>query len=96
MPRKRKEKQTAQTAIPGSGGNDEWREGESAWIDPLRVRFQHARIRPCFSCGRSVLGTLEEIRRGEIKPTDLPPIQVCKELTIAAVNLICVDSDIIW
>lgn len=46
-------------------------------IDPSRVRFQHSRIRPHFSgCGRSVVETLDEIRRGDLKPADLPPIQV--------------------
>jgi hypothetical protein len=46
-------------------------------VDPARVRFQHSKIRPFFSgCGRSVEGTLEEIRQGKISPSDLPPIQV--------------------
>lgn len=46
-------------------------------VDPARVRFQYSKIRPYFSgCGRSVLDTLESIRRGELKPEDLPPIQV--------------------
>lgn len=46
-------------------------------VDVARVRFQHSRIRPVFSgCGRSVEGTLESIRRGEVSPHDLPPIQV--------------------
>ena len=46
-------------------------------VDPSRVRFQHARIRPFFSgCGRSVIETLEEIRQGNLSPSDLPPIQV--------------------
>jgi hypothetical protein len=46
-------------------------------VDPARVRFQHSRIRPVFSgCGRSVTETLETIRRREMTPKDLPPIQV--------------------
>jgi hypothetical protein len=46
-------------------------------VDPARVRFQHSRIRPFFSgCGRSVTETLDAIRRNEISPSDLPPIQV--------------------
>jgi hypothetical protein len=46
-------------------------------VDPERVRFQHSRIRAQFSgCGRSVTETLESIRRGEMSPSDLPPIQV--------------------
>ena len=48
-------------------------------VDPARIRFQHARIRPYFSgCGRSVTDTLESIRRGELAPADLPPIQVLR------------------
>ncbi|KAG7351251.1 hypothetical protein IV203_010611 [Nitzschia inconspicua] len=47
------------------------------YVDPARVRFQHSRIRPFFSgCGRSVEGTLEEIRTGTTQLSDLPPIQV--------------------
>jgi len=46
-------------------------------IDPERIRFQHARIRPYFSgCCRGVVETLDEIRQGKLKPSDLPPIQV--------------------
>lgn len=46
-------------------------------VDPCRVRFQHARIRPYFSgCGRSVTETLDSIREGVLSPSDLPPIQV--------------------
>ncbi|KAL7462671.1 hypothetical protein ACHAXS_003044, partial [Conticribra weissflogii] len=46
-------------------------------IPPSRIRFQHSRIRPHFSgCGRRVVDTLEEIRRGDLSPLDLPPIQV--------------------
>lgn len=46
-------------------------------VDPVRIRFQHARIRPFFSGGgQSVTETLEMIRRGEMSPNHLPPIQV--------------------
>ncbi|KAI8107058.1 hypothetical protein M9434_001704 [Picochlorum sp. BPE23] len=46
-------------------------------VDPRRVRFQHSKIRPYFSgCGRSVVSTLDSIRRGDLSPSDLPPIQV--------------------
>jgi len=46
-------------------------------VDPERIRFQHSKIRPYFSgCGRSVQETLDSLRKNEIKPTDLPPIQV--------------------
>jgi len=51
--------------------------GDGMMVDPARVRFQHARIRPLFSgCGRGVEDTLEEIRQGKLRPSDLPPIQV--------------------
>lgn len=47
------------------------------WVDPNRVRFQHSKIRPLFSgCGRSIYETLESIRKHEISPSELPPIQV--------------------
>jgi hypothetical protein len=52
-------------------------EGGFILADPDRIRFQHSKIRPYFSgCGRSVMETLESIRRKEMKPSDLPPIQV--------------------
>ncbi len=57
---------------------------EGGWVhvDPERLRFQHSKIRPFFSgCGRSVEETLNSIRRGELKPTDLPPIQVRRSFT---------------
>jgi hypothetical protein len=65
------------------GGGDEW-----LYVDPERVRFQHARIRPYFSgCGRSVVETLESIRREELKPEDLPPIQVSATLQLLPRNM---------
>lgn len=52
-------------------------ESDFIYVDPTRVRFQHSRIRPYFSgCGRSVVETFESIRRHEMTPDDLPPIQV--------------------
>lgn len=51
--------------------------GDGLYVDPARIRFQHSRIRPFFSgCGRSVEGTLEEIRNGTTPLSALPPIQV--------------------
>eukprot|EP00928_Gymnodinium_smaydae_P031293 TRINITY_DN23007_c0_g1_i1.p1 TRINITY_DN23007_c0_g1~~TRINITY_DN23007_c0_g1_i1.p1 ORF type:complete len:214 (-),score=16.86 TRINITY_DN23007_c0_g1_i1:267-908(-) len=65
---KSKSKQTAGSSIA---------DGATIDVDPARVRFQHSKIRPVFSgCGRSVEGTLEDIRQGKLKPSDLPPIQV--------------------
>lgn len=41
------------------------------------ARFQHSRVKSHFSgCGRSVPGTLDDIRQGRMLFTDLPPIQV--------------------
>mmetsp|Transcript_61905 Transcript_61905/g.126238 ORF Transcript_61905/g.126238 Transcript_61905/m.126238 type:complete len:253 (-) Transcript_61905:69-827(-) len=46
-------------------------------VDPSRCRFQHSRIRANFSgCGRSVYETLDGIKEGKTKVSDLPPIQV--------------------
>ena len=63
------------------------------YVDPARVRFQHSRIRPYFSgCGRSVQETLDSIRRKELAPNDLPPIQVRyargKAICLVVANLI--------
>eukprot|EP00523_Entomoneis_sp_CCMP467_P018546 CAMPEP_0168827134 /NCGR_PEP_ID=MMETSP0726-20121227/12522_1 /TAXON_ID=265536 /ORGANISM="Amphiprora sp., Strain CCMP467" /LENGTH=172 /DNA_ID=CAMNT_0008880295 /DNA_START=44 /DNA_END=562 /DNA_ORIENTATION=- len=62
-------------------GKDDTTESSSSsrmiWVDPARVRFQHSRIRPHFSgCGRGVVETLDDIRRGSLRPSELPPIQV--------------------
>ena len=62
----------------GSDGTSNKNQQEGLiWVDPTRVRFQHSKIRPLFSgCGRSIYDTLDSIRKGEISPSDLPPIQV--------------------
>jgi hypothetical protein len=55
------------------------------WVDPMYIRFQHSKIRPVFSsCGRTLLETLNSIRNNEMKPTDLPPIQVHNNLSTNA------------
>lgn len=52
-------------------------QGDLLYVNPSRIRYQHSRIRPTFSgCGRNVMDTLEEIRRGDLNPYDLPVIQV--------------------
>lgn len=67
--KKKKANTTAAAAVAAAEGG--------LMVDPARVRFQHSKIRPVFSgCGRSVEGTLEEIRQGRLNPSDLPPIQV--------------------
>ncbi|KAL3937947.1 MAG: hypothetical protein SGBAC_007049 [Bacillariaceae sp.] len=67
--KKKKANTTAAAAVAAAEGG--------LMVDPIRVRFQHSKIRPVFSgCGRSVEGTLEEIRQGKLNPSDLPPIQV--------------------
>jgi hypothetical protein len=66
-----KKKSSSSKNASGQGG------GELLYISPSRIRYQHSRIRPTFSgCGRSVTDTLDEIRRGELNPWDLPVIQV--------------------
>jgi hypothetical protein len=61
----------------GAAGGNAAAGGDGIMVDPSRVRFQHARIRPFFSgCGRRVEDTLDEIRQGKMKPSDLPPIQI--------------------
>ncbi|CAJ1932940.1 unnamed protein product [Cylindrotheca closterium] len=67
--KKKKANTTAAASVAASEGG--------LMVDPARVRFQHSKIRPVFSgCGRSVEGTLEQIRDGRLNPSDLPPIQV--------------------
>jgi hypothetical protein len=75
MGRKTSKKTNAKAKNPSSDAGQQ--EGGFIWADPDRIRFQHSKIRPYFSgCGRSVMETLESIRRKEMKPSDLPPIQV--------------------
>jgi hypothetical protein len=77
MGRKTSSKKTISKAKNPSSSDAGHQEGGFILADPDRIRFQHSRIRPYFSgCGRSVMETLESIRRKEIKPSDLPPIQV--------------------
>lgn len=75
MPKKsgKRSKNNNQKLQTDNGAGGSW----FIYIDPERIRYQHARIRPYFSgCGRSVTDTLEEIRQGRLQPSDLPPIQV--------------------
>ena len=75
MAKKNPNKKNASNKNASSGGGGA--AGDGIMVDPARVRFQHARIRPFFSgCGRGVEDTLEEIRQGKTKPSDLPPIQI--------------------
>ena len=72
MAKKQAKKKTGGVPTAGGGGD-----GDGMMVDPSRVRYQHSRIRPFFSgCGRRVEDTLEEIRQGKMRPSDLPPIQV--------------------
>eukprot|EP00568_Trieres_chinensis_P012333 CAMPEP_0183314528 /NCGR_PEP_ID=MMETSP0160_2-20130417/48721_1 /TAXON_ID=2839 ORGANISM="Odontella Sinensis, Strain Grunow 1884" /NCGR_SAMPLE_ID=MMETSP0160_2 /ASSEMBLY_ACC=CAM_ASM_000250 /LENGTH=211 /DNA_ID=CAMNT_0025479883 /DNA_START=6 /DNA_END=637 /DNA_ORIENTATION=+ len=77
-PKQKRKKGKAKGASGDPGdGNADVPAGDTIRVDPRRIRFQYSRIRPHFSgCGRSVQGTLESIRNGEIGPGDLPPIQV--------------------
>ena len=70
-------KKKSSTKSKAGSTNNATSSGDGILVDPARVRFQHARIRPFFSgCGRSVEETLNEIRQGKLDPADLPPIQV--------------------
>ncbi|KAI2492366.1 hypothetical protein MHU86_22175 [Fragilaria crotonensis] len=69
---KNKKGKSSKNNSAAAGDGDDW-----ISVDPARVRFQHARIRPHFSgCGRSVLQTLNDIREGRLQPAELPLIQV--------------------
>ncbi|RNC55962.1 hypothetical protein TcCL_ESM06520 [Trypanosoma cruzi] len=41
-------------------------------IDPATVYFTFSRIRPTFSCGRTIASTLDQFLRCEVTPNDLP------------------------
>uniref|UniRef100_A0A6B2LQW6 Uncharacterized protein n=1 Tax=Arcella intermedia TaxID=1963864 RepID=A0A6B2LQW6_9EUKA len=43
------------------------------------IRFTHSKIKPIFSDGRTVEGTLSEISEGKLKPENLPKIVVHKQ-----------------
>ncbi|KAJ9460061.1 NEDD8-specific protease 1 [Diplonema papillatum] len=60
------------TAKPGTGRGSE--QAGLVAVDPAAVRFTHSRIRPQFSCGRRVEGTLEDLASGKTTVVDLPPI----------------------
>eukprot|EP00700_Malawimonas_jakobiformis_P000842 EC719635.1.p1 GENE.EC719635.1~~EC719635.1.p1 ORF type:complete len:97 (+),score=3.53 EC719635.1:113-403(+) len=45
-------------------------------VDPARVRFMHAKIRPVFSDGRRLEDTLADIVSGKVKVEDIPQIVV--------------------
>lgn len=71
---KKKTNSKAGGGLSSAGGIGD---GAGVMVDPAMVRYQHARIRPFFSgCGRRVEDTLNEIRQGKMKASDLPPIQV--------------------
>ncbi|GET88150.1 hypothetical protein, conserved [Leishmania tarentolae] len=45
-------------------------------VDPLLVYFTFSRIRPRFSCGRTIESTLQQFRDSELQPRDLPLLSV--------------------
>lgn len=45
-------------------------------LDPAVVYFTFSRIRPCFSCGRTIESTLQQFLRHELTPRDLPLLAV--------------------
>lgn len=50
-------------------------------VDPLLVYFTFSRIRPRFSCGRTIASTLQQFRDGELQPRDLPLLSVLTDGT---------------
>ena len=74
---KKKKKALNTTTDPEAAGSLNGNSYGMIMVDPARCRFQHSKIRPYFSgCGRSVHDTLEDIKEGITKVSDLPPIQV--------------------
>lgn len=56
-------------------------------VDPRHVRYAHSKIKPHFSgCGRTIEQTLDEIRDGKTRPSDLPMITVLLGPTDPAVD----------
>jgi hypothetical protein len=74
----RKKTKGGRDAAGSSDTTNAFAVGDGIYLDPVRIRFQHSKIRPVFSgCGgRSVKGTLQEIRDGKTQVSDLPPVQV--------------------
>eukprot|EP00040_Diaphanoeca_grandis_P004237 m.27703 g.27703 ORF g.27703 m.27703 type:complete len:292 (-) comp15793_c0_seq1:279-1154(-) len=72
---KKGKKEAAKAATKGKAAGGE---GDAdMMLDPLCIRFTHAKIRSTFSgCGRKIEQTMQEIRDGKITPLDLPRITV--------------------
>lgn len=61
----------------GSSGGGGKSSGEQIVdVDPTTIYFTFSRIRPCFSCGRTIESTTEQMTKCELKPTDLPLLAV--------------------
>jgi hypothetical protein len=56
----------------------EGRKGKNSFytanVDPQMVRFAHSKIKPVFSCGRTIEDTLTQILSGTLKICDIPQI----------------------
>ncbi|KPA75303.1 hypothetical protein ABB37_08603 [Leptomonas pyrrhocoris] len=50
-------------------------------IDPLIIYFTFSRIRPRFSCGRTIESTIQQFRDGALQPRDLPLLSVLTDGT---------------
>ncbi|CAG9573161.1 conserved hypothetical protein [Leishmania major strain Friedlin] len=62
--------------MPPSGKTGSSAAEQVIHIDPLLVYFTFSRIRPHFSCGRTIESTLKQFRDGELHPRDLPLLSV--------------------
>jgi len=68
----RKGSSSSSAAGGGASGAGEW----EALVDPRRIRFTHAKIRPFFSDGKVVVETLQAIEQGRLRVEDLPKITI--------------------
>ncbi|TPP45490.1 hypothetical protein CGC20_31635 [Leishmania donovani] len=64
------------TPMPPSGKVGSSAAQQVVDMDPLLVYFTFSRIRPRFSCGRTIESTLKQFRDGELHPRDLPLLSV--------------------
>lgn len=71
MPRETKNSRKADRTSKASSDG-----GVVTELDPEGIYFTFARIRPCYSCGRTIQSTIDQFVRHELTPRDLPLICV--------------------
>ena len=50
--------------------------GSLLWVDPGQVRWTHDKLQRLFTCGRSLTEVAQELRSGQLLPSDLPRISL--------------------